>query len=482
MIHTTSTQIIAPHTFERENHWYPRAMNASIHPMANFFFNLSTERLINRYAHLHPMVSRERLEEFLGYKPKYFFWSGADLINVTSANGKRQMVVIETNSCPSGQKSMPLRDENQEMGGYRALIEETFLPLVRSKRQSQSGVLAVLYDKNPVEASGYAHAMADVFEEPVFFVPCYHDQANPDWQWEDGVLSVRSPEDETWHKVRAAFRYVTQKPWNRLPILSKTFVFNPSIACLAGGRNKLVAAKAYDFLNGKLLPFGLQINTPQTIWDVSKVSIPLWVEKLGGQAVIKVPYSNAGQGVFTIVRPEELDAFMELDFEYDKFIVQSLIGNYHWSSISQQGRLYHVGTLPDKKGNSYVADLRMMIHHTNDGFRPLAIYARRALLPLPDSLDVSTDSWEILGTNLSIKTDTGWDSDTNRLLMMDQKDYNKLGLGMDDLIEAFMQTLLSTIAIDKMCEHLISTKGTLKQKLFTSFNNDPHLLSEILLR
>lgn len=456
-------------------------MNATLHPMANFFFNLSKERLINRYCHLHPTVKREKLAEALAYKPGHFFWSGADLINVTSAGGKRQMVVIETNSCPSGQKSMPLRDENQEMGGYRELMEKTFLPLTKSKRVGQSGVLAVLYDKNPMEASGYAHAMADVFNEKVYFVPCKRHEQDPSWRWDEGVLSIRDAEGH-WHKVRAAFRYVTQKPWERLPIYSKTFIFNLPISCLAGGRNKLVAAKAYDFLNAEYAHFGLRINTPETVWDVSKISVPLWVEKFGGQAVIKVPYSNAGQGVFTIVSQKELDEFMTMEFEYDKFIVQSLIGNYHWSSLTQQGRLYHVGTLPDKKGNSYVADLRMMIHHTKQGFRPLAIYARRALKPLVDTLEDGADSWSILGTNLSIKTEEGWDSDTNRLLMMDEKDYNKLGLGMDDLIEAFIQTLLSTIAIDKMAGHLIGTKGTLKQKLFSSFNNDPQLLEEILLR
>jgi hypothetical protein len=32
---------------------------------------------------------------------------GADLFKVVDEDGNRQLVVIETNSCPSGQKSMP---------------------------------------------------------------------------------------------------------------------------------------------------------------------------------------------------------------------------------------------------------------------------------------------------------------------------------------------------------------------------------------
>ena len=47
---------------------------------------------------------------------------------------------------------------------------------------------------------------------------------------------------------------------------------------------------------------------------------------MGGHAVVKVPYSNAGQGVYTITCPEELANFMAEDSRYDKYIVQSLVG------------------------------------------------------------------------------------------------------------------------------------------------------------
>jgi hypothetical protein len=57
---------------------------------------------------------------------------------------------------------------------------------------------------------------------------------------------------------------------------------------LAGGRNKLVASKAYEFYNGELEGTGLHINTPETIHDLSKAEIPLWVNSFGGHAVVKV--------------------------------------------------------------------------------------------------------------------------------------------------------------------------------------------------
>jgi len=242
----------------------------------------------------------------------------------------------------------------------------------------------------------------------------------------------------------------------------------------------MVAAKAYDIYNTELAEHNLKINTPETIWDVSKNEIPLWVQKMGGQAVIKVPYSNAGQGVFTIVTPDELDQFMAMAFDYDQFIVQSLIGNYRWSSVTRAGRLYHVGTIPNAKGNTYVADLRMMVCSTDEGIRPLSIYARRAAMPLADRIESGTDSWGMLGTNLSIKKqDGGWGSDTNRLLLMDRRDFNKLGLGLDDLIEAYIQTVLSMVAIDKMAETLTNKQGRFRIRLFRSLNDDPALLDEV---
>lgn len=447
--------------------------------MINFFLNLEPERIISRYVHLHPSVSEDALREILRYRAKYFLWGGADLINVTTAEGKRHMVVIENNSCPSGQKSMPLQDDNKEQGSYRLLIERTFKPYLKNLRHSIRGSLAVIYDKNEMEVSGYAKVIADVMDEDVYLVPFYLGNPDPNVKFEDGLMYVRNERRE-FIPIRAAFRYVTQKPWNRIPLDTKTRILNPIVACLAGGRNKMIAAKAYDIYNAEIEKHGLKIYIPETIWDVQKNEIPLWVKKMGGQAVIKIPYSNAGQGVFTIVNERELNRFMELDFDYDLFIVQSLIGNYHWSSTTAMGKLYHVGTIPNLHGETFVADIRMMVSSTPEGIRPLCTYARKAEKPLIDRIDNSTESWKMLGTNLSFRSPDGsWNTDSNRLVLMDRRDFNKLGVGLDDLIEAYIQTVLSMVAIDKMAQTLINKQGKFKMKLFESLNNDPSLIKEI---
>lgn len=477
----TTSQVILPGSFEGYKHWYPKALNATIHPMIAFFLQLEQDRIISRYCHMHPRVNPDTLREVMNHRCRHFIWSGADLLNVTNAGGKRQMVVIENNSCPSGQKSMPLLNDNDEQGSYRLLVERTFAPYLKGLRKTLSGGLAVVYDKNFMEAEGYAEVIADVLQEPVHLITAYENDPDPGIRFDDGVLHVRDHEG-SWQPMRAAFRYLTQKPWNRLPLHTKTRLLNPTIACLAGGRNKMMAAKAYDIFNGELEGHGLHINTPETIWDVSKQEVPIWVKRLGGKAVIKVPYSNAGQGVFTIVDKSELDNFMKMDFPYDLFIVQSLIGNSNWSSMTKKGTLYHVGTIPDQKNHTYVADIRMMVSSTPDGIRPLCTYARRAELPLANELESGGSSWKMLGTNLSYKNPDGsWNSDTNRLLLMDRRDFNKLGLGLDDLIEAYIQTVLSTVAIDKMAAQLYNKQGKFRMRLFKSLNDDQTLIDEILL-
>jgi len=469
-------------TFDPNCHYYPRVLNAQIHSMVMYFLSMGNKRIVNRYCHLHPKVDPEELTKILTYQPRHFAWAGADLFHVTTEEGTRHMVVIETNSCPSGQKSMPLLVENEEQNGYRDLLQNTFKPLI-DNHQFKDGVLAVIYDKNPMEASGYAAALADLMEEPVYFVDYYEECAGKEECRvrfsDDNVLEIKH--QDSWLRVRAAFRYVTQRPWNRIPLSTKTLILNPVISCLAGGRNKLMAAKAYDLFNAELTEAGLEIRTPETIRDVTFAEVDLWMKKFGGHAVIKVPYSNAGQGVYTITSERELEEFKQAAGEcpYNQFIIQSLIGNYTWSSRTSAGTYYHVGTVPNKQGKIFVADVRMMVAATPKGYKPLVVYGRRARKPLTADLSQETSSWDMLGTNLSIKTNAGtWDTETSRLMLMDRRDFNQLGLGIDDLIDAYIQTVLSAIAIDKMAKKIFSAEGFNKD-LFFSLNADSGLLDEV---
>eukprot|EP00884_Botryococcus_braunii_P021798 jgi/Botrbrau1/8301/Bobra.0251s0027.2 len=525
---TEKKEVVAvpPGSFMPAAHFYPRVLNAHIHPLVKTFLSLGNDRIAKRYCHLHPEADPAAVSASLQRTQKHFRWAGADVFITTTERGHRRSVVIETNSCPSGQKSMPPLNEADEQAGYRRLLQDAFMPTLLSAQDLPEGILAVLYDKNKMEASGYAAVLADLTGETIMLVPFYDNETNPVARFtDDGVLEVRidgaaachealaEPEidddddeevdgnstdgaeslaslkdgvivEPVWRTCRAAIRYVTQKPWKRVPPITRTLIFNPVLACLSGGRNKMLAAKAYDLHNAELKGTGLAINTPETMWNVRKAEVPLWVGRMGGIAVVKVPYANAGQGVWTIVNQQELDAFMAIDHHYDSFIVQALIGNSGWSSQSSTGpQLYHVGTVPNAKGNIHAFDLRIMCGSSpTNGFFPVAIYARRARRALPEQLVAGKSSWDILGTNLSVKLEDGsWTSQTERLLIMDSRDFNLVGIGLDDLIEAYMQTVMAMTAIDSLADKLVTSHGNFRHKLFTSLNPDPALLDELYI-
>jgi len=181
-----SSELVTAQDYEPEKHFYPRVLNASLHPMVSSFLNLGNERIAKRYTHLHPGIEKETIMELFNYQPAFFNWSGADLFHVTNAHGQRRMIVIETNSCPSGQKSMPVWDgaEDHSETGYHRLLLTSFSVLIEKKKDTlPEGGLAVVYDKNPMEVSGYAAVMSGIFNEPVHLVEFFTYDADPPVKW-----------------------------------------------------------------------------------------------------------------------------------------------------------------------------------------------------------------------------------------------------------------------------------------------------------
>lgn len=85
----------------------------------------------------------------------------------------------------------------------------------------------------------------------------------------------------------------------------------------------------------------------------------------------------------------------------------------------------------------------------------------------------------MLGTNLSLQSQNGtWSTDTDRLILMDQHDFSQLGLSIDDLIDAYIQTVLAVTGIDRMAKKLLSN-GEFDYKLFSRLNPDNALIDEI---
>jgi len=49
---------------------------------------------------------------------------------------------------------------------------------------------------------------------------------------------------QTWEVVRAAIRYVTQKPWNRIPPITRTLIYNPVLSAWPAAATRRAAAVA----------------------------------------------------------------------------------------------------------------------------------------------------------------------------------------------------------------------------------------------
>jgi hypothetical protein len=147
--------------------------------------------------------------------------------------------------------------------------------------------------------------------------------------------------------------------------------------------------------------------------------------------------------------------------------------------------------VPNKAGESFVFDMRMMVAADAGGFAPVAVYARRAvdaLTRLPPPSDAGgagghSASWLQLGTNLSRLTDDlTWTTESERLVMADVRDVPSLGLSVDDLIDGFVQSVLAMTAIDDMCARLLTPAGAFDLDAFEALNDDAALLDELRAR
>jgi len=143
-----TTRVVPPGSFRAAERHYPRVANAALHPTAAQFLSLSREQVVARYCQLHPDVAPAALRALLAAPPAHFKWGGCDLFVV---GPERRCVVVETNSCPSGQKSVPFRD-GDEMNGYGRREARRARARVRGRRGRAPRAPAPLTPTTPLPA------------------------------------------------------------------------------------------------------------------------------------------------------------------------------------------------------------------------------------------------------------------------------------------------------------------------------------------
>ncbi|RIB28315.1 hypothetical protein C2G38_1930914, partial [Gigaspora rosea] len=452
--------------FDPELCFPPKILNATIHPLVTSFFNLGNDRIITRYKNLNPQVDINVLRNYLEYNPKFFKWAASDFFNVIDSNSNRQMIIVESGSCPAGQMIMPLLNiNNKRRNGYTFLTQTAFKQALKNT-DSSLGELAIVSDEGcyTIEIAGYVAAISEETKEHVWVVKLQNDaEYEQPIKCENQIMYIRD-QDRVWHSIRACFNYI-DKPWCYYPLKSKTAVFNHVISCLASGHNKIMASKSFESFNNELSGSGLAIHFPETICNINKSEVPSYIEKMGGRAVIKAPYDSLGKDIYIITNSEELKKFLDANLPYERLIVQSLFENRLWSEKLHPGKFYHIGTMPDDHNQIFVHDLRMIVTTNETGFYPVAILSRR-------------NSWNIFGTNITDESVSKEVLEYERAIIIDQKEFDNTGFSIDDLIDAYVQTVLSVIAIDKMCQKLLENYE-FNYKLFHSLNPDNVLLGEL---
>jgi hypothetical protein len=90
-------------------------------------------------------------------------------------------------------------DESEECAsttGYHRLLRDSFKVMLTDPALPKGG-LAVVYDKNPMEATGYAEVLAELMDEPVYQAEFYANDPDPPVKWNDGVMHIRDESDRT---------------------------------------------------------------------------------------------------------------------------------------------------------------------------------------------------------------------------------------------------------------------------------------------
>jgi hypothetical protein len=414
------------------------------------FLSLSVEDIAKLYCEKFENIKFDELIKILKYKPEYFFSSGPDLMKVTH-NNEEKFCLIEVNSVATGCSGFPMKN-NSEYNPYERMIRDSFAYLCENIPE-EIGVIAILSDADYREITAYSLKLAEVFQETIYLVHLEDiEKAKSYYRMDGEYLEILI--DSKWTKIRAAVKYVQDQPWIKMPIFSKTFIWNNLLACLCGGRNKSMANLAYKDLE-EILPRGLKVEHPYTVSNLTKKEV-LSLIKSRGIGVVKGLYSNSGREIFFLMTDKDIKEFEETEFEYDNFIYQDLIGHPNWFK-NPLDRFCHV--------YDRVYDIRFVIAYCKEGFKTIAIHSRKARRPLNANFDEIDDFRSILLTNLAEK------EGGPRMILYDEEGVKLLGMDKYDLAECYVQSVLATIAVDSFCKKMVKN-GKFDFTSYSKFNPD----------
>lgn len=132
----------------------------------------------------------------------------------------------------------------------------------------------------------------------------------------------------------------------------------------------------------------------------------------------------------------------------------------------------------------YASTVRIIACSDPSGFKMTAIRAARAARPFTsirsEENKLLTDSIETLDEDAYITNLGTTGRSESRAIIIDDAAMDALAIGIDDVVDGFMQTVFSIHAIEDMCKRFTTKDGELNLELLKELNPDPQLLAELI--
>lgn len=396
--------------------------------------------LVSAWLRAKPGCDPHQLTTLLGVGAQEFRLSGVDLMPMRSSDGSLTFRVLELNSAPGFAYCMPGLD------AWTHAYVPTIRALAEGLDETDLAGLALLTEsKIPVETDGFGLCLERFTGRPAWVLgPPEIEQAEQ--APTDGGVRMRIGSRE----VRGGLRYLHAKPWMRLPPTAVGHFRNGTAIDLKGGRDKVAAHRAFAAFEAAMAPAGLRIDTPRS-WIIDDAAA--LVEALAALVeqeswgVSKIRDGNSGFGI------DFFDPSRVTDRAWPRFpfVIQEMLSPPALAPDGCPG-LLGARCRGDTDNARYAFDLRAVVHHTLGGFRPLALYGRRAATPLASLRPGTVTAAALdaaLKVNIAVSTGGGFRLELERLLIGDAVGWHSMGLSVDDARRAMVQAMLATAAVDR---------------------------------
>lgn len=423
----------------------PRARGLRLASPAAELLDGSPDELVSAYCEVHSDADKSALLGIIRQGARDFRLSGVDLMPVRGGDGRIAFKTLEVNSAPGFAYCTPGADAWER--AYRPCVGA----LLEAVPPTQwAGVALLTESKIPIETEGFSACLREATGQRA-------------WVLGPGDLlhaeRQRAPDGGTLvsvggRRLHGGLRYLHTRPWHLLPPDAVGGFINGTSIDLRGARNKVAAQQAFEAFNRFWRKARLAVDTPRswTVGDAEELAAA--VAQLDGWAVSKIADGNSGVGV-EFFHSDHVAKHLWPPFP---FVIQEMLLP---PALAPEGEAALAGACV--RHEVYAYDLRVVILSTMGGYRPLMVYGRRARVPLAACYNfqhAATILDGILKVNIAVPTASGFELQTDRLMLADEAGWRAMGLDLSEMRRAVVSSILATAAVDRFGMPLADTGET----------------------